>query len=563
MKKATRRLNLTILSSAILLSTACGNFNIVGGDNRTRPAGWSDDSHSDNATPNYDVVFAQNKVHRMDVTISARDWKLMQDNMTELFGKGGERGAGGPGGFTLPEGLPADWRPGDPIPEGVTWPEGFPVPGERPDGAGGPGAGGPGAGGPPGGGGLDFADENPIYRPATISYEGQTWNHVGIRFKGNSSLRSSWGSTLKLPLRFDFDEFENTYPEINDQRFFGFKRLSLSSGFSDSTLIREKVAADIFRAAGVPAAQTAFYRLYLNYGEGSKYFGLYTMVEIPDTPMFQTQFLKEGGNLYKPSGTGAQFTQFNQDSFPIKTNEENANWNDIQAVFSALNADRSNAAQWRTGLERVFDVTGFLRYLAVNNVIENWDSYGSMAHNYYLYNDPGDNLIHWIPWDHNMSMGGNIGGGRPGGDIFQAPDPTDINTTQVDPTAPADVAAEPLNNPRPGGGFGRSVSLDMKTVTDQWPLIRFLADDPVYFEKYTVFVKETVEKAFNKEKTEAYFRQQHDLIRPYVIGAEGEQEDATLLQSPESFETGFDSLIEHITKRHEAVAEYLAQKKSD
>ena len=34
------------------------------------------------------------------------------------------------------------------------------------------------------------------------------------------------------------------------------------------------------------------------------------------------------------------------------------------------------------------DVDLFLRWLAVNSTIGNWDAYGAMAHNYYLYGDP-------------------------------------------------------------------------------------------------------------------------------------------------------------------------------
>jgi spore coat protein CotH len=30
----------------------------------------------------------------------------------------------------------------------------------------------------------------------------------------------------------------------------------------------------------------------------------------------------------------------------------------------------------------------FLKYLAVNGIIQNWDIYGLMVHNFYLYNDP-------------------------------------------------------------------------------------------------------------------------------------------------------------------------------
>lgn len=33
----------------------------------------------------------------------------------------------------------------------------------------------------------------------------------------------------------------------------------------------------------------------------------------------------------------------------------------------------------------------------------NWDSYGNMAHNYYLYNHPEAGFT-WTPWDNNESM---------------------------------------------------------------------------------------------------------------------------------------------------------------
>ncbi len=68
---------------------------------------------------------------------------------------------------------------------------------------------------------------------------------------------------------------QEEYTEIDDQRFYGFKQLSLSSNYSDNSFLREKVAADIFRESGVPAAQTAFYQVYVDYGEGPIYFGLY------------------------------------------------------------------------------------------------------------------------------------------------------------------------------------------------------------------------------------------------------------------------------------------------
>jgi spore coat protein H len=118
--------------------------------------------------------------------------------------------------------------------------------------------------------------ENPMWVPATITFEGNTWTSVGVRYKGNSSLTSGWrGGSLKLPLKLDFDEFEEDYPEIDDQRFYGFKQLSLANGFKDASFLRDAATANVLAEAGLPAAATAFYTVVLDYGEGSVRLGLY------------------------------------------------------------------------------------------------------------------------------------------------------------------------------------------------------------------------------------------------------------------------------------------------
>ena len=98
-----------------------------------------------------------------------------------------------------------------------------------------------------------------------------------------------------------FDEFEDAHPEINDQRLYGFKELSFSAGVKDNSLIREKVTAEIFRMAGIPAAQTSFYKLYIDFGDGLKYCGIYAMVEVVDDTMLKTQLGEDAGNLIKNS----------------------------------------------------------------------------------------------------------------------------------------------------------------------------------------------------------------------------------------------------------------------
>ncbi len=531
-------------------------------ENNQRPEGWTEETHGDIENANYDVVFAQDKVMRIDLTIDPDDWQAMLDDMTDMYGEsgsggiqaggslasggggvsgrseiqgggvpsGGVPGGGVPGGRISGGGIPSGGIPGGGIPGGGI-PSGVPS-GEVPGGVpGGEIPGGEVPGGVPGGeipggevpggenpGAMTGGDSNPIWKPCTFEFEGDTWYYVGVRFKGNSSLMSTWRNGLmKLPLRLDFDQFEDDYPEIDDQRFYGFKKLSMSSNFEDDSLLREKVTADIFREAGVPAPQTAFYRVYIDHGEGPIYFGLYTMVEIPDEPMLRQQFSETGGNLYKPDGTGATFATYDEASFDKETNEDEADYSDVLALYNALHSTE-NSADWRSGLDAVLDTDGFLRWLAVNTLAQNWDTYGLMSHNYYIYTDPGDSLIHWIPWDNN----------------------------------------EALNEEGKQKGV-LSLYLTSQEVGDNWPLIRYLTDDYVYWEKYVSYVRETAEGAFEPEKMKARYQEAHDLIRPYVVGDEGETEGYTFLNSSEDFDTGLEYLFNHVENRSDAAMQFLQE----
>jgi spore coat protein H len=469
-----------------------------------RPDEWDEYSHGNDTEPDYAIVFPDYEVNTITITISPENWQAMHDDMTTLYGEFGARGE-----MRFPGGQP---------------PEGFrpPVGQERPEGF------------QPPGGGLSmnlsamFPDENPIWVNVDVEFEGQTWTQVGMRFKGNSSLSGTWGEgNLKLPFRLDFDEFEETYPEIDNQRFFGFKELSFSSNFRDTSYLHERVAADIFRESGVPASQTAFYAVYVDYGEGPVYFGLYTAVEVVEDTVIETQFADSSGNVYKPEDAAATFAAdtFDEASFDKETNASEADYSDVLALYTALHDSSrlSDPEGWREGLEAIFDVDGFLRWLAVNTVIQNWDAYGTMSHNYYLYNDPTTGQLTWIPWDNNEALSSGFGG---------------------------------------FGGRGIGSSLDHENVSEDWPLIRFLMDDPVYHALYVTYVEETVNGAFEPTKMESTYQELHALIAPYVLGA-GDQPQDMQLNSAEAFENSLTTLIEQVNSRYTSALEYVSSQTSD
>ena len=116
----------------------------------------------------------------------------------------------------------------------------------------------------------------------------------------------------------------------------------------------------------------------------------------------------------------------------------------------------------------------FLRWLATNTVIQNWDTYGVAYHNYYLYTNPTTGQITWIPWDNNESL-------------------------------------------KSAGGRGAILSLGLEEVGANWPLISYLVADEVYHAQYVDYVAQVAESAFNPDSMEATYQALFDLIRPYAV----------------------------------------------
>ncbi len=214
---------------------------------------WSEESHGSNTDPDYQLVFDHGEVLRFDIVIDPDDWSDMQQDLSTNLGFSGGR---------------------------------------------------------PGGGVTSTTDYTPIWVPCSFFFNDTEWYKVGIRYKGNSSLQSSYQSGIdKLSFKLDFDEYENDYSEITDQRFYGFRQLSLKNNYDDQSLMREKVGADLFREFGLASSKTAFCVVYVDHGSGPVYYGVYTLVEEVDDTVLGSQFESSSG---KPLQAGWHSCQFSQ-----------------------------------------------------------------------------------------------------------------------------------------------------------------------------------------------------------------------------------------------------------
>jgi spore coat protein CotH len=477
------------------------------------------------SAPDYETVFPQNKVNRIDIMIKPSDWDKMQVALDSAFGK---MKMGMPGGMPpmMDEGDSMQ-VPGEggfpPMPPMGDNDSGFMAP--PPGMPGQPGSpmgefGGPGR--PGGSGGGPGSNYDPQYLCCSVLFNGKQLMGVGFRLKGNSSLMAGYSANnQKMPFRLDFDKYSDSLPDTKNQTFYGFEKLSFSNNTKDMSFLREKLANDLFRQAGVNSAQTAFYQVYIDYGQGAVYFGLYTAVEIVEDKMLKTQFGNGSGNCYKPDGNGASFAAntFNTESFEKKNNKKKADWSDVKALNNCLNSNlrTTDPAKWRTQLESIFDVPSFLNYLAVNNTILNWDTYGNMTHNYYLYHNPQSDKLVWIPWDNNEALS--------------------------------------------GGGMRGGSSLAQSDISNRWPLIRYLLDQPEYMAIYHEKLLAFTNNVFNYPRMKQEIEKNIALIYPYVIGKEGEVKGHSFLRNEKDFTNAQIQLLKHVEQRNKAVKEYLQKNK--
>ncbi len=363
--------------------------------------------------------------------------------------------------------------------------------------------------------GIDLSGWNPVFVPCDVRVDGRTWYRVGIRVKGNSSLVITYRAGIqKFSFKLDFDEFEDVWPQIRDQRFYGFKQLNLENNFDDPSGLHEHLAMELFRDAGLSAPRTQLATVVLDAGDGPRYHGVYTLVEEPDDTLVKTAF--SNGNLYKPDGPAGMFAEgtWLEEGYGKKNHRSLADYSDVRALYDALHSpDRLTAPEvWRARLEAAFDVPAFLAWLSANTVIQNWDSYGMAPHNYYLARSPDTGRLVWIPWDAN----------------------------------------EAFTNGRERG----APSLGLSEVDARWPLIRFLLDDPVYEAAYRESLRRFVEGPFAPVRLCPRIRDAAARIRD---AARAERPPCTFSRPGMDFDAIIEELCARVTARQEKALDFLAQ----
>jgi hypothetical protein len=208
---------------------------------------------------------------------------------------------------------------------------------------------------------------------------------IGPRKLGKVRLRKKgyFGSLSanRPSLRIDVAEYETA------QRVFGSKTVVLNNSLQDPSFTHECMAYGAFAAAGVPAPRCGFARVRVNGQE----LGHYVLVEPIKKPFLEREFGDDRGVLLE-GNSGADFTAARLADFELDSGSTPAS--ELLAPLTAALAARDDGL--RTRLEGVLDLTGFLRFWAVESLIGHWDGYSGDLNNFYVYAPPGG-PIQFIP----------------------------------------------------------------------------------------------------------------------------------------------------------------------
>ena len=265
---------------------------------------------------------------------------------------------------------------------------------------------------------LDFEDpsyhnilvnsffNDPSYRiPATLTYNGVSYDSVGVRYKGNSTfcLPNDEGNR-KVPYNIDMNHW------ISGQTLEDLKKIKLANAWFDPTFAKEITASRIYQKY-LPTPEANLIRLIAQ----GNYVGIYAHTESVDKQFLKKHFDEKDGVFFKCDPVqvfcGGSSGEGNPDlkwlgadsanyynSYDLKSDK---GWGELMELIQTLNFDFEN-------LGNVLNVDRVLWAFAVNSAILNLDTYnGYYVHNYYLYQTE-DGLFQMIPWDFDNAFAGAI-----------------------------------------------------------------------------------------------------------------------------------------------------------
>ena len=222
----------------------------------------------------------------------------------------------------------------------------------------------------------------------TVEYDGDVYENVGVRLKGNHSFRPLGE---KASFKLKWNKFER------GRRFLGLEALTFNSMVVDSSMLREWISYRVFRELEVPAPRVGFSQIFLNDQE----YGLYLTVEPYDDEFLERVYDDAKGNLYesdKSADLDTDVENWDQDEGDDESRD------DLKA-FSKLALEPGNAVFY--GDKALVDMPKFLAFLAGETIVGHFDGHIG-GHNFFVYHEPSLDLWSYQPWSLDQGLARHV-----------------------------------------------------------------------------------------------------------------------------------------------------------
>jgi spore coat protein CotH len=328
---------------------------------------------------------------------------------------------------------------------------------------------------------------------ATVTIDGVTYEQVGLRLKGNSSLAGLGGGfggprpatdeesgdaagpagglatasaddPEELPWLIRLDEF------VEGQDHQGYEDIVVRSNGS-ATSLNEAVALDLLEEAGLASQDAASTRFSVNGGDAI----LRLAIEHPDDDAWYESNFDAEGALYKAESSGDWSYRGDDPAAyeEVFDQEGGTDVTDLTPLIDFLQfLEEADDATFAAELPERLDVEAFATYLAMMDLVGNFDDIDGPGNNAYLWYDVDAEQFTVVPWDLNLAFGafgggagGGPGGGFDPGDLPEGFDPSDlpegfeppegVDPSQIPEGFELPEGVEPGELPAGGGGgFG-------------------------------------------------------------------------------------------------------------
>lgn len=222
---------------------------------------------------------------------------------------------------------------------------------------------------------------------------------VALRFRGDTIRHKQ-----KKSFRISFNSFDS------NNNYHGIEKMDLNAEVNDPSLVRSKLAWELYRYLGVPGSRSNHVLLYIN----NAFYGVYLNTEHIDERYVKSRFDNNDGNLYRnlwPAdltylGSSQEDYKYEYDGRPVYALRTNEKWDDYEDLSTLINTlNQYSGVQLKDELERLINVQQYLKALAVDVMSGNWDGYSGDKNNYYLYRDQVSGRFEYIPYKLENSFG--------------------------------------------------------------------------------------------------------------------------------------------------------------